>query len=103
MLKSGWTRHAVTLVVLVVSLTSCAKGDSSAIVATPDLYKYSEGFQETAYQEISRLRSTGRPPCAREITVDEGRHCYAILQLLVDYYDTRSQVRAARGEDDDEN
>lgn len=97
MLRKEWTKRAAILAVSMGLLTACAKGSSSgAIVATPDLYRYSEGFQSHTVWELQQIK---RPPCARDVTVEQGRNCSAIARLVIDYGDTRKQIRAAKGED----
>lgn len=83
----AWT--LLSLLIVAALSTACAKGSSSSAV-TPDVVDYSRMFQARAADELERMG----PPCPRD-TVIEG--CSAVARLVIDYKDTREQIRAIRG------
>jgi hypothetical protein len=83
--KLANARQVSFLLIPVLLLSGCGKAPTNTL--SPDLAGYSKEFQNHAANELTALK----PPCARDVA---NEHCSAIYRLVIDYGDTRQQIRA---------
>lgn len=80
----GW--KALSLLLLAALSTACTTAISNV---TPPVVSYS---REVQAQAASELEAMG-PPCPRD-TLIEG--CSAVHRMIIDFKDTRDQIRAIK-------
>ena len=85
MKKLANARQVSFPLILVLLLSACDKAPINTI--SPDLAGYSKEFQTQAANELTVMK----PPCARDVA---NEHCSAVYRLVIDYGDTRQQIRA---------
>jgi hypothetical protein len=80
----------LSLLILSLSVTACAKAPSSGFVLPP-VGPYSAEVQTKAADELDAMG----PPCPHDVVITG---CSAVHRMIIDYKDMRDRTRAISGD-----